>query len=365
MRGILTSMKIVVTGGSGYLGTKLVNVLNSLDYEVTSLDSGYFSHCWLGPKTSSSEKVLFAQSVVPSSLEGIDVVIHLAGISNDPLKQITESELYDPSLDYTLKLAKLCRDKQIRFIFASSCSVYGKQNVTADEESSVYPQTPYSSNKMSIERLLQSIETISWKPMILRFATIYGYSPRMRFDTVINMLCGSSIVEGKVILNSNAKAQRPFLFIDDAIKSLVWFLKSDTTKLFQENMLSTIINIGSNSENYTIESIANMVSEIQGGLPIEKKYSISDEINELTKDRKILDGADTRSYFVNFDKFKIICNSEIKFTPMTLGIQRTINELIALGLSAKEFYDTKYYRLQELERLVDDNVLDRNLNYLS
>jgi nucleoside-diphosphate-sugar epimerase len=357
-------MKIVVTGGSGYLGTKLVNVLSKIGYEVTSLDSAYFSHCWLGPKTSNTEQVLFAQSIVPSNLKGIDVVIHLAGISNDPLKQITESELYDPSLDYTLKLAKLCRDKHIRFIFASSCSIYGKQNITADEESVVYPQTPYSSNKMAIEKLLQSIETISWKPMILRFATIYGFSPRMRFDTVINMLCGLSIVERRVILNSNGKAQRPFLFIDDAIKSLVWFLKSDSTKLIQENMLSTIINIGSNSENYTIENIASIVSEVQGGLPIEKRYSTSDEINELNKDKKILDGADTRSYFVNFDKFKKICNSEIDFTPMNVGIQLTINELLALELSAKEFYDTKYYRLQELERLVDTNVLDRNLNYV-
>lgn len=365
MGGILNTMKIVVTGGSGYLGTKLVNVLSSLNYEVTSFDSEYFSHCWLGPKTSNKEQSLFAQSIVPSDLESVDVVIHLAGISNDPLKQITESELYDPSLGYTLKLASLCRDMQIRFFFASSCSIYGKQNVTVDEESSVFPQTPYSFNKLSIERLLQSIETNSWKPMILRFATIYGYSPRMRFDTVINMLCGFSIVEGKVILNSNGRAERPFLFIDDAIKSLVWFLRSDTTKLFQENLASTIINIGSNSENYTIESIANMVSEIQGGLPIEKKYSISDEINELTKDKKIIDGADTRSYFVNFDKLKNICNSEIEFTPMTLGIQRTINELTALELSAKQFYDTKYYRLQELERLIDDNILDRNLNYLS
>lgn len=365
MGGILNTMKIVVTGGSGYLGTKLVNALSGLNYEVTSFDSGYFSHCWLGPKTSNKEQLLFAQSIVPSSLEGIDVVIHLAGISNDPLKQITESELYDPSLDYTLKLATLCREMQIRFFYASSCSIYGKQNVTVDEESLVYPQTPYSFNKLSIERLLQQLETISWKPLILRFATIYGCSPRMRFDTVINMLCGLSIVEGKVILNSNGKAERPFLFIDDAIKTLAWFLKADTTTLFQEKMASTIINIGSNSENYTIESIAKIVSEIQGALPIEKKYSISDEMNELTKDKKLIDGADSRSYFVNFDKFKNICNSEIEFTPMTLGIQRTLNELTALELSAKEFYDTKYYRLQELERLIDDNVLDRNLNYLS
>jgi nucleoside-diphosphate-sugar epimerase len=364
MRGNLDTMKIVVTGGSGYLGTKLVNVLSSLDYEVTSFDSAYFSHCWLGPKTSNTEQLLFAQSIVPSNLEGIDVVIHLAGISNDPLKQITESELYDPSLDYTLKLAKLCRDMQIRFFYASSCSVYGKQNVTADENSPISPQTPYSANKENIEKILLGLATEDWKPLILRFATVYGPSPRMRFDTVVNMFCGLSIVESCIALNSNGEAQRPFLFIEDGIAVIEWFLRLNGNSFRQVLGNRPIFNVGTDESNISINGLAQLVSALSGNVPIKSLTDIENR-SEVLQDRKIREGVDSRSYRVSFDKLRNVLPNDFVFCTLGEGITRTIDYLKFLPLDSDTFYSKQYYRLQYLEKLIDERKLDHSLNYIN
>jgi len=362
MGGILNTVKIVVTGGSGYLGTKLVNVLSSLNYEVTSFDSEYFSNCWLGPKTSNKEQLLFAQSIVPSNLEGIDGVIHLAGISNDPLKQIAESELYDPSLDYTLKLAKLCRDMEIRFFYASSCSVYGKQNQTADENSPISPQTPYSANKEKIEKILLTLSTEDWKPLILRFATVYGPSPRMRFDTVVNMFCGLSIVESCIALNSNGEALRPFLFIDDGIAVIEWFLRLSNYSFRHVLGNRPIFNVGTDESNISINGLAELVSALSGNVPIKSLTDIENG-RDVLQDRKIREGVDSRSYRVSFDKLKNVLPNDFVFCSLDEGITRTINYLKFLPLDSDTFYSSRYYRLQYLEKLIDLCILDSSLRY--
>jgi nucleoside-diphosphate-sugar epimerase len=352
-------MRVLVTGGSGYFGTKFISSTSRESIHIESIDIGYFWNCWFGKNSNINERKLSANNISETLLVNFDAVIHFAGISNDPLKQLTETELHDPSLEYTMKIAKICKSRNIKFIYASSCSVYGKQNQEVSEKSLVNPQTPYSLNKIQIENLLLELSDRHWVPFILRFSTLYGFSPRMRFDTVINMLCGMSIVENKITLNSNGAAARPFIFIDDAIAILKEFLylSEVDTKLMKD----PIVNIGSNENNFTIKKVADLIGKLQNVPVITNQVN---SLNELHKDRKHKNGVDTRSYTVNFDKLSQYLPLEFNFTPMEIGISITLNDLISNKIDQKTFYSNKFYRLQFLEEMVDRKLLNNRLEFI-
>jgi len=355
-------MKVLVTGGSGYFGTRLLELLSLEGFDIHSMDKGYFWNCWLGDKTKNKELKFPAEEIKEKDLIGFEAVIHFAGISNDPLKQINETTLHDPSLSYTKKIAEICKKRNIRFIYASSCSVYGKQTLIVDELSVVKPQTPYSLNKLQIESILSELASEGWRPMILRFATLYGYSARMRFDTVINMLCGMSIAEKVIKLNSNGQAKRPFVYIDDAVSVLKWSLRlanKNYNKILEKNL---IINIGSNKSNFSISEIAQLISEIGGNIPIQ--FQDSEKLHELVKDRKLQDGADSRSYEVKFDRLNIECEDSLNFLDIRSGIRFTLDKLIHLGLALDDLYKSDFYRLQYLEESVENKSLDSNLEFI-
>jgi len=159
-------------------------------------------------------------------LKNCDVVIHLAGISNDLLNKLTSAKVYDPTREYTLNIAKICKSLNKKFIFASSCLVFGsaKTENYLTETSETSPQTGYSLNKLQIEEDLKSIADSSFSPICLRFATIFGVSSRIRFDVVINMLVGMVLTEGEIKLNSDGEAWRPHLYIEDACSLILYFI---------------------------------------------------------------------------------------------------------------------------------------------
>lgn len=352
-------MRVLVTGGSGYFGTKFISSISRESIHVESLDIGYFWNCWFGENSNIAERRLSASNISDTLLANFDAVIHFAGISNDPLKQLTETELHDPSLEYTREIAIICKSRNIKFIYASSCSVYGKQNQEVNEKSLVNPQTPYSLNKIQIENLLLELSDENWVPIILRFATLYGFSPRMRFDTVVNMLCGMSIVENKITLNSNGAAARPFIYIDDAIAVLkeFLFLSEVDTELIED----PIFNIGSNENNFTIMRVADLIGKLQNVPVITNQVN---SLNELHKDRKHKNGVDNRSYTVSFDKLSQYLPVEFNFTSMENGINITLNDLIINKIDQMTFYSNKFYRLQFLEEMVDRKVLNNLLEFI-
>jgi nucleoside-diphosphate-sugar epimerase len=353
-------MKILITGGSGYFGTRLVELLSRNGYDVVSFDIGYFWNCWLGAPLKLQENKTSASKLTSQIINQFDLVLHFAGISNDPLKNLNESSLYDPSIEYSLQIAEICRANKIRFIFASSCSVYGYQEFEANENSVLNPQTPYSMNKMQIEDRLLKLRDQTWSPLILRFSTIFGFSPRMRFDTVINMLCGLSIVENEITLNSNGEAMRPFLYIDDAINIIECFINIPSSQLEEIEELP-IYNIGSNNLNFKIKAVGNFVAEISKK-PVVYKFD-GQSVNLLTSDRKIQDGVDKRSYQVNFNKLNSILNLKSPVLELEEGINKTISKLVNLSLSSSQFYDYKFYRLQFLENCVQNKTLNKDLQF--
>ena len=250
--------KVLVTGSLGYLGSVLTGYLNEGGYDVIGYDVGFFKNAML--YRAAPTKTIFrdARSLEKGDFENIDAVVHLAGISNDPVGRLDAALVYDPSRVYSLRIAKICKELGIKFIFASSCSVYGLgQNELLTEASSTHPQTFYSQNKLQIEDDLESISDKEFSPIALRFATVFGPSPRIRFDVVVNMLVGMGVSNHSIVLNSNGLSWRPNLHILDACEAIRCAIDLD----YSDGKL-LILNVGSEENNLQILEIAKIIQKV-------------------------------------------------------------------------------------------------------
>jgi nucleoside-diphosphate-sugar epimerase len=350
--------KILIVGSQGYLGSHLIGYLSSRGYQCKGIDTGFFSNGILRDIYSEDVVNKDARAIVKDDLNGFDVLILLAGISNDPFGRLSADQIYNPSRDYALSIATICKEMGIKFIYPSSCSVYG---AAADgflsEDSPTNPQTPYSINKLQVEEGLLALSDQNFVPIALRFGTVYGISPRIRFDVVINMLCGLALTSQKVTLNSNGQAWRPHLHIDDACESfrccIDW--EADSNKL-------VTLNVGRNEDNFKIIDIAKIIHSNVAGSELNYLDSNQQNLeNELIKDRKIQDGVDTRSYKVSFEKIhktlpKFACHWSVE-----KGIIDLLNNLRILNLDKEIFNKREFYRLQQIEHLHKTNQIDDNL----
>jgi nucleoside-diphosphate-sugar epimerase len=355
--------KILVTGANGYLGNVLVPYLknNNRTCDILALDVGFFKNCTL--YKCSKDQIIYkdVRNISKLNLKKIDAIVHLAGISNDPLNKLSSDLIYNPTRKYTLRLARLAKSLNIRFIFASSCSVYGATNTKSllNENSTTNPQTGYSLNKLQIEKDLEKIADKNFFPICLRFATIFGTSKRIRFDLVINMLVAMAVVNKKIILNSDGRAWRPNLYIEDACSAIDNALKYKKTKKDKKIL---ILNVGRNDNNLKIIDIAKKIKNLVKGSKIiflDKNLINSD----LILDKKIKDGKDKRTYKVSFDKIKKkFINYNCKYT-VENGIKKMIKDLKKIKLNKKNFFNKKFYRLQYLEYLYQQKKINSSLKW--
>lgn len=228
-------MKILVTGSDGYLGNVLVPMLISLGHEVIGIDLGIFNHGQFLKFDLSEDNLDSIDS------KGIDAIVHLAGISNDP-----SCELHP---DLTTKMnviasnnliAWACKNKIRKFIFASSASVYGIGNIPSAENSILRPQSDYATSKIDVENFL-SFRRLHGEldPVILRFGTLFGYSPKMRFDLAINLMTKSAYTEGAIKVFGSGDQFRPFLHVSDAARAIIHGLNYNgfiTTNIVKKNI---------------------------------------------------------------------------------------------------------------------------------
>jgi len=352
---------VLVTGGLGYIGSVLTDYLRKRDVSCKIYDTGFFKDCYLYPPSMEPGVVLQdVRQLQKEDLKGVDAVIHLAGISNAPLNNLQSEEIYEPTRLYALKIAQFCKELGIKFIFASSCSVYGKgRNDFLTEDSEAFPQTPYSLNKFQIEQGLRAISDGEFSPIILRFATVYGLSPRMRFDLVVNMLVGMAVVKRNIILNSDGQAWRPHVHIDDVCKAILYCLD---TRFNPRGLL--VLNVGDNADNFQILDIAHLV---QKKLP-ECEISFLNKSNmedsgrvDLIRDRTIQDGVDTRTYKVSFELIKKIFPNFQCGWPLEKGIESMIEVFNKLPLVEEIFNSIDFYRLQKLEHWFRNGYLTDDL----
>lgn len=356
--------KILITGCGGYLGSYLIPfLLTKEEYEIQGYDIGFFKDCNFFDNKELDDRIRLkdVKDLNFSDIEKSDVVIHLAGISNDPLNKLTSENVYDPTRDYTLKIAKISKSLNKKFIFASSCSVYGaaKTENYLTETSPTNPQTGYSLNKLQIEEDLKSITDSTFFPICLRFATVFGVSSRIRFDVVINMLVGMALTEGEIKLNSDGEAWRPHLYIEDACSAILHFINYDN----RNNNDMSIINIGRNDNNLKIIDIAKIIQEMIPNTKIKFLNDFKKNVKEqLFVDRKIKDGHDSRTYKILFDKLENEFGFKCKYTVKD-GILKMIHDFAKFKIDNQKFKFYGFYRLQYLESLYEKKLIDNNLKW--
>jgi len=351
--------KVLIVGSQGYLGSRLTSYLHERGYYCAGIDTGFFENGMLTKPESIPTVKRDARFISEVDIKDFDALILLAGISNDPFGHMTSEQIYDPSRDYALSIAAMCKKLKVKFIYPSSCSVYGAAvgEGLLDENSLTNPQTPYSINKMQVEEGLSKLAGKDFSPIALRFGTVYGMSPRIRFDVVINMLCGLALTTKKIVLNSNGEAWRPHLHIEDACNSFRCCIDWENNS---EELM--ILNIGRNEDNYKIIDIAKIIHNNVPGSELSYLGSdTSDKESELIKDRKIQDGVDTRTYKVSFDKVHdLLPGFECKWD-VESGIASLSKDLKSISLSKDIFNKKEFYRLQQIEYLHKENLIDDDL----
>ena len=353
----MKNKKIFIIGSHGYLGSRVIDFLLENGYECTGADIGFFRNGVIYEPIYYPVINKEARTIDEYDLEGFDVVIMLAGISNDPFGNLSTEVIYDPTRLYALRIAKLCKKLKIRFIFPSSCSVYGIGDGMLDENGPTNPQTPYSLNKLQIEQDLIEISDNGFSPIALRLATVFGLSPRVRFDVVINMLCGMAVSQNKVVLNSNGEAWRPHVYIEDVCEAFKCCIEWDNL-----NSGLKVLNVGRNENNVRIIDIANKIIEC---IPSCELQFLTNSKNtpgdELILDKKINDGVDIRTYQVNFNKIhEELPNFQAKWN-IHNGISRLLEDLRLYHLDENKFKQRDFYRLQQISHLYLTNQLNKNL----
>ena len=338
-----------------------MDYLEKKDLDCSGIDTGFFEDGLIFP---IKEKIVKkdARNIDKSDLRDFDVCIQLAAISNDPVGNLDEESMYAPTRDYAIKIAKFCKELGIQFIFPSSCSVYGAAEGKGPltEDGVTNPQTGYSLNKLEIEQELAKVSDSNFSPVALRFGTVFGMSPRIRFDLVINMLCGMAKVSNKIVLNSNGQAWRPHLYIEDACEAIrcciINHSKFDGLQIF---------NIGRDDNNIKILDIAKMIKKNVEGSKLS--YLGSDgksSENALIEDRKIQEGADTRTYKVSFKKVQEELTGYVCKWTVEAGIKQLLNDLEDVKLDHETFNSKEFYRLQKIEHLYSKGRVDKDLYWL-
>lgn len=281
-------MRVLLTGHKGYLGTVMAPVLRSAGHEVIGLDSGLFADCVLGgePLDPPGHTVDLRDATL-AHVSGVDAVIHLAALSNDPLGALAPELTYDINHRAAVRLARLARDAGVRrFLYASTCSVYGASggDGLVNEDAPLRPVTPYAESKVLVEDDLHELADDDFTPVYLRNATAFGYSPRLRADIVLNNLVGHAHLSGEVLVLSDGTPWRPLVHAADIAKAFLAALSAP-----REAVHNKAFNIGTERNNVTVAEIAEEVVEAVPGSTLR----ITGEA-----------GADPRSYRVDFSRFR-------------------------------------------------------------
>lgn len=337
---------ILVTGDRGYIGSILVPFLLQKNYKVIGLDTDYFGN---GRKNISSPNYKSItkdiRSVSEKDLKSVEAIIHLSALSNDPMGNLSPKLTEEINFKSSIKLAKLAKKLHVkRFLFSSSCSIYGiAKNGIVDEESPVNPLTAYAKSKIDSEDDLLKLADSNFVVGILRNATVYGFSPKFRNDLVVNNLVTTALAYGEIRIMSDGTPWRPLIDVRDLGKIFVEFLMCDSKKINGK-----IINVGFNENNFQVKDIVAVV----------KKQIRSCKIVYTGEH-----GKDTRSYRVSFDKFHKLFPQIEQVWTLEKSVKDMIKNLNRIGFGKKEFESGKFTRLAILKNLLLSRVIDPKLHW--
>jgi nucleoside-diphosphate-sugar epimerase len=344
-------MKILITGNMGYVGPAVYRQFRESrpDAMLTGFDMGYFGNCVTSPG-ALPECLLDVQyfgdmrSFPAHILEGVDAIVHLAGISNDPMGNKFEKVTLDINHLASIELARKAKVSGVKaFIFASSCSMYGSADDWPKKEGDpLNPLTAYAKSKVYTERDLQPLAGDGFKVTCLRFSTACGMSDRLRLDLVLNDFVAGAFTSKRITILSDGTPWRPLINVKDMARAIDWAIDRDPAA----GGAFLAVNVGSDGWNYQVKDLAQAVAEVIPGVDIS--------INKNAQ-------PDKRSYRVNFELFKKLAPKHLPIVDLRATIQELWDGLKALRFKDADFRNSHYMRLKVLDSLRDQGALDENL----
>lgn len=342
-------MKVLLTGHTGYIGAVLTPMLLERGHDVVGLDSDLFRACTFTgtlddiPALLKDSRDVSIDDLTADHLTGLDAIIHLAGLSNDPLGDYRPELTVDINEAASVRLAQLAKQAGVsRFLFASSCSNYGASGQDfLTEDAPFNPVTPYGESKVKVEQAVSPLADERFSPTFLRASTAYGLSPRIRFDLVVNNLTAWAFTTGEVHLKSDGSPWRPIVHVEDIARAYIAVLEADRTDVHNE-----AFNVGTTTENYQIREIAEIVRDV---VPNSQVGFASDA------------APDKRNYRVDCN---YIARKLRSFKPQWTcrrGVAQLLEAYQSVGLTLDEFEGERFKRIAHIQKLVREGELDADL----
>jgi nucleoside-diphosphate-sugar epimerase len=343
---LTTRDRVLVTGHRGYIGSVLAPHLVERGYDVVGLDTGFYDECTLvADPFEIPELRKDLRDLAPEDVQGFGAVVHLGALSNDPIGNLNAHWTEAINHEASVRLAELAREAGVRrFLFSSSCIMYGMSAAgVVDATAPLDPQTEYARSKVKSERAIAELAGADFAPTFLRNGTVYGLSPRMRFDTVLNDLCGAAFTTSRIEIRGDGTPWRPVVHVEDVARSFERVLQAPLADVAGE-----AFNTGADALNYQVIELARIVAGVVPGCEVE-----------ILARRD----ADQRTYRADFGKFaRTFPDFEWRWDARS-GARDLVERFERIGLTHEQYTDAHYTRLRWLSRLREVGRLDDSLRW--